>query len=88
MGGVISPTPLEDAVERSVESDNALLLGVRKELEVMGPGGGSMSSEDKNDVDSRSCIVLVIVRNVSSTWFCSVRGVPLRSRTLKGRSVI
>ena len=41
---------------------------------------GSMSSEDKNDVFSRSAAVLVIVRKESIRSFSWVFGVPLRSR--------
>jgi hypothetical protein len=42
--------------------------------------GGSISKEDRNEVDSRSCLVLVMVRNESRILFCSALGVPFRSR--------
>lgn len=42
--------------------------------------GGSMSKDVRNDVFSRSVFVLVIVRNASRRLFCSILGVPLRSR--------
>jgi hypothetical protein len=42
--------------------------------------GGSISKEDRNDVDSRSCLVLVMVRKESRMLFCSALGVPFRSR--------
>lgn len=42
--------------------------------------GGSMSKEVRNDVFSRSVLVLVMVRNESRRLFCSALGVPLRSR--------
>jgi hypothetical protein len=45
-----------------------------------GCAGGSMSREERKDVDSRSVLVLVIVRKVSSKAFCAAFGVPLRSR--------
>jgi len=42
--------------------------------------GGSMSKDVRNDVLSSSVLVLVIVRKESRRLFCSVLGVPLRSR--------
>ena len=42
--------------------------------------GGSISSEDKNDVLSSSGFVLVMVRKESRRLFCSLFGVPFRSR--------
>jgi mannitol-specific phosphotransferase system IIBC component len=45
--------------------------------------GGSMSREDRNDVVSRSVLVLVIVRKETRTLFCSAFEVPLRSSTWK-----
>ena len=45
---------------------------------------GSISSDDKKDAVSSSGLVLVIVRNESSNPFCSVFGVPLRSRICEG----
>jgi hypothetical protein len=42
--------------------------------------GGSMSKELRNDVLSRSVFVLVMVRNESRRLFCSILGVPFRSR--------
>jgi len=42
--------------------------------------GGSMSREDRNDMESSSSLVLVIVRNESRTFFCSAFEVPFRSR--------
>ena len=41
---------------------------------------GSMSSEERKEVLSRSFLVLVIVRNESKRLFWSFFGVPLRSR--------
>lgn len=42
--------------------------------------GGSISNEVRNDVFSRSVLVLVTVRNESRRLFCSILGVPFRSR--------
>ena len=47
---------------------------------------GSMSSDVKKDVLSRSLLVLVIVRKESSRSFCSALVVPLRSRIWEWRS--
>jgi hypothetical protein len=41
---------------------------------------GSISRAERNDVLSRSVLVLVMVRNESRRLFCSSFGVPLRSR--------
>lgn len=41
---------------------------------------GSISRDVRKDVLSRSVLVLVIVRNESRRLFCSVLGVPFRSR--------
>ena len=43
--------------------------------------GGSMSMEDRKELEARSSLVLVEVTNVSRREPCSIRGVPLRSRT-------
>jgi len=48
--------------------------------EVASVADGSMSSEDKNEVLSRSSFVLVIVRNASNSSLCLALGVPLRSK--------
>jgi len=42
--------------------------------------GGSISRAERNDVLSRSVLVLVMVRNESRRLFCSSFGVPFRSR--------
>ena len=42
--------------------------------------GGSISKDVRKDVFSRSILVLVMVRNESRRLFCSILGVPLRSR--------
>lgn len=44
---------------------------------------GSMSSEDKNEVFSRSVFVLVMVKNESIRSFCCCFGVPFRSSICK-----
>lgn len=42
--------------------------------------GGSISRAERNDVLSKSVLVLVIVRKESRRLFCSIFGVPFRSR--------
>lgn len=42
--------------------------------------GGSISKDVRKEVVSRSVFVLVMVRNESRRLFCSILGVPLRSR--------
>ncbi len=61
--------------------DRALVLGVIVAGAIIGPGGGSMSKEERKEAASRSPIVLVMVRNVSSNVFCSAFGIPFRSKT-------
>lgn len=46
--------------------------------------GGSISSVDKKDVPSSSGLALVMVMKVSNKLFCSIRGVPFRSRIFDG----
>jgi len=82
-GGVIIPR-VDDppvALMSSEGTDMADEFGVMMEPAETGPGGGSMSSEERKDVLSSSDIVLVIVRKMSSSPFCSDLGVPLRSNT-------
>lgn len=81
MGGVINPIGTTAPPGRSDGSDSTLAFGVASELDVRGVADGSISREVRNELDSRSCMVLVMVRNLSSSAFCSVLGVPLRSRT-------
>lgn len=47
---------------------------------VVAAAPGSISRDDRNDVLSRSVLVLVMVRNESRRLFCSDRGVPFKSR--------
>lgn len=78
-GGVIRPG-FEDVARRG--SDVELLFGVlRADPAIIGPTGGSMSSEDRNEVASSSLILLVIAKNVSRIPFCSALETPLRSMT-------
>lgn len=78
-GGVISPA-LEGVA--SMGRDGELWFGVlRADPAVIGPAGGSISSDDKNEVVSSSLILLVIAKNVSKISFCSAFETPLRSMT-------
>ena len=49
--------------------------------------GGSMSSDDRKEVLSKSVLVLVIVKKESRRLFCTAFGVPFRSKIyIKGTS--
>jgi hypothetical protein len=59
-------------------NETRLVLGLIKlELKC---ADGSLSREERKDVDPKSVLVLVMVRNVSSSAFCPTFGVPSRSR--------
>ena len=82
---MLSPPP-DDTWATKLGSDTRLPPGLEVLLTML-LTEGSMSSDDKKDAVSSSGLVLVIVRNESSSPFCSVFGVPLRSRICEGRKM-
>lgn len=57
-----------------------VVAGVVLAIEEMAEDGGSMSREERKEVDSNSEFVLVMVKKKSRREFCSFGGVPFRSR--------
>lgn len=49
-------------------------------LAVIGAVLGSISSDDRNDVDGKSSLVLVVVRKWSKRLFWAAPGIPFKSR--------
>jgi len=76
---ILSPPPDDDTWATKLGNDTRLPPGLEV-VATMLPTEGSISSDDKKDAVSSSGLVLVIVRNESSSPFCSAFGVPLRSR--------
>ena len=79
---MLSP-PDDDIWVTKLGNDTRLPPGLEVVAMIL-PAEGSISSDDKKEAVSSSGLVLVIVRNESSNPFCSVFGVPLRSRICEG----
>jgi hypothetical protein len=77
-GGEVSPPNTPSAPAGVVDNGNATRLTLG--LPIVKLRGGSISRDVRNEVLSRSVLVLVTVRNESRRLFCSIFGVPLRSR--------
>lgn len=60
--------------------DNGSAIRLVAGLPIANAVVGSMSNDERNEVLSRSVLVLVTVKNESRRLFCSVLGVPFRSR--------
>jgi hypothetical protein len=75
-GDPSDPNILSDPAPGVIDSGRVTLL----EPGLPSVKGGSMSRADRNEVLSRSVLVLVMVRNESRRLFCSAFGVPFRSR--------
>ena len=78
---MLSPPP-DDTWATKLGNDTRLPPGLEVAVTML-PAEGSISSDDKKDAFSSSGLVLVIVRNESSSPPCSAFGVPLRSRIYK-----
>ena len=80
-GDPSDPNILSDPVLGPVDSDSGNMTLLAPGLpSVSSVNGGSISRAERNDVLSRSVLVLVMVRNESRRLFCAVFGVPFRSR--------
>lgn len=75
---MLSPPP-DDTCATKLGNETRLPPGLEVVLTML-PAEGSISRDDKKDAFSSSGLVLVIVRNESSSPPCSAFGVPLRSR--------
>jgi hypothetical protein len=64
----------------AVDNGNVVLLEPGLPRVAPSAMDGSISRAERNDVLSKSVLVLVIVRNESRRLFCSIFAVPFRSR--------
>lgn len=79
-GDPSDPNMLSDPALGVVDSGRVTLLEPGLPNVAPSVEGGSISRAERNDVLSRSVLVLVMVRNESRRLFCSAFGVPFRSR--------
>lgn len=79
-GDPSDPNMLSDPAPGVIDSGRVTLLEPGLPNVAPSVKGGSMSRAERNDVLSRSVLVLVTVRNESRRLFCSAFGVPFRSR--------